>query len=66
MDEEESEDTDDEYYLTRDEFNLHKMIVVVTEIGKVIYDSLGFDLLCHFEPLLLWMHFMTASVLGIS
>ncbi len=32
---EEEEDDDDEDYLTRDEFNLHKMIVAVSNAGKV-------------------------------
>ena len=34
-DEDDDDDDDDDEYLTRDEFNLHKVIVTVTEAGKV-------------------------------
>ena len=33
--EEEENDDDDEDYLTRDEFNLHKMVIAVSKAGKV-------------------------------
>ena len=29
--------TIDEDYLTRDEFSLHKMIIAVTRVGKVVF-----------------------------
>ena len=32
---EEEEEEEDEDYLTRDEFNLHKMVVAVSQAGKV-------------------------------
>ena len=35
IDEDDDDDDDDDEYLTRDEFNLHKVIVTVTEAGKV-------------------------------
>ena len=36
---EEDEEEDDEDYLTRDDFNLHKMVVLATSAGKVCIDN---------------------------
>ena len=36
--------TIDEDYLTRDEFSLHKMIIAVTRVGKVLF-TFGCDIL---------------------
>ena len=35
IDDDDDDDDDDDEYLTRDEFNLHKIIVTVTAAGKV-------------------------------
>ena len=43
--------TIDEDYLTRDEFSLHKMIIAVTRVGKVLF-TFGCDILLNCKNIL--------------